>query len=254
MSAVIAMDALEVTSGTARLVHGVDLHVAAGETLVLVGPSGCGKTSLLRAILGFLTPSAGRIHLDGRLASSSGSIHLPPERRHLAVVFQDLALWPHLTVSGNLEFGLEMRGVPGPERRARAAAMLEAVSLERHHDRYPGQLSGGERQRVAIARALVLEPTAVLFDEPLASLDVVLKRELLALFSRLLDERGLAAVYVTHDLREGAALGHRFAVMESGRLVQAGALADLRREPATEFVSRLLEDLDWRPTSRGGEQ
>jgi ABC-type Fe3+/spermidine/putrescine transport system ATPase subunit len=172
-----------------------------------------------------------------------------PEDRGLGVVFQDLALWPHLTVEGNLAFGLSSRGVAKGERVERIAAMLRRVGLSGSERRHPGGLSGGQRQRVAIARALVLEPRVVLLDEPLTNVDVDLRRELLALLRELFREKGTTVVHVTHDLREAVAVAHRFAVMEAGRIVQQGSLEDLRRAPATPFVGSLLDDLDDRENS-----
>jgi ABC-type Fe3+/spermidine/putrescine transport system ATPase subunit len=159
------------------------------------------------------------------------------------VVFQDLALWPHLDVTGNLAFGLSAQGVARAEREERVRAILARVGLADRATSHPGALSGGERQRVAIARALVLQPRAVLLDEPLSNLDAHLKRELLGFFAELLRERATTALYVTHDLREAAALADRIAVMESGRVVQAGSLEDLRGNPASPFVRTLFEDV-----------
>ena len=220
-----------------------DLSVANGQVLALLGPSGCGKTTVLRLILGLAVPDKGTVRLGNAAVSERGRLLVSPEDRGLAVVFQDLALWPHLTVRGNLSFGLAARGVSRSERESRITAILERLGLADKGSRYPGRLSGGERQRVAIARALVLEPRAVLLDEPLSNLDVTLKRELLALFRSLLRERGSTAIYVTHDLREAASLGDRIAVMEAGRIVQIGTLDELRQDPASTFVRGLVEDL-----------
>jgi len=163
-------------------------------------------------------------------------------------VFQDLALWPHLTVRGNLNFGLAARGISRREADSRITSLLERLGLADKGSRYPGRLSGGERQRVAIARALVLEPQAVLLDEPLANLDATLKRELLSLFHSLFQERVSTAIYVTHDLREAASLGDRIAVMEAGAIVQFGTLDDLQQKPASPFVRGLVKDLQgWEP-------
>ncbi|HEX9186491.1 MAG TPA: ATP-binding cassette domain-containing protein, partial [Vicinamibacteria bacterium] len=189
-------------------------------------------------------PGRGSVRLGERVVSRDGHLLVPPEDRNLAVVFQDLALWPHLTVEGNLAFGLSARGVRGEERSARVAAMLRRVGLDGAGRRRPGDLSGGQRQRVAIARALVLEPSAVLLDEPLANVDVDLKRELLSLLRELVRERGATVLHVTHDLREAAALARRFAVLEGGRLAQEGGLAELTRAPATPFVRALVEDFE----------
>ena len=159
------------------------------------------------------------------------------------MVFQDLALWPHLTVAGNLDFGLASRGLPRSVRSARIGEMLSRVGLGARARRYPGELSGGERQRVAIARALVLEPRALLLDEPLSNLDAPLRRELMVLLFQLLKERRVSGLYVTHDIREAAALGDRIAVLETGRIVQEGSLESLRSTPATQFVQGVIEDL-----------
>jgi ABC-type Fe3+/spermidine/putrescine transport system ATPase subunit len=159
---------------------------------------------------------------------------------------QELALWPHLTVVGNLAFGLEAKGIQRATREARIAEMIQRVGLVGKEGRRPGELSGGERQRVAIARALVLDPHAVLFDEPLTNLDVNLRREVLTLIRGLLAERGVPALYVTHEPREAVYVGERIAVMEDGRVVQTGTIDALRADPANEFVRRLLGDLDWR--------
>jgi iron(III) transport system ATP-binding protein len=164
-----------------------------------------------------------------------------PERRNLGVVFQDLALWPDLSVAGNVAFGLAAHGISRKERHERVGAMLERVGLSGFGPRRPGELSGGERQRVAIARALVVEPRTVLFDEPLANLDPVRKAELHAVFRTLLLERGTSAVYVTHDPCELAGLADRIAVLEEGRVVQEGVLEELRRAPSTPFVQAICK-------------
>ncbi len=230
---------------------GLTLEVRPGEILALLGPSGSGKSSLVRLVLGLIAPARGAVRLYGEAVSREGRILMPPEERRLAVVFQDLALWPHLTVRGNLEFGLKARGLPAAERNERIVRMLERLGLQGKERRFPGELSGGERQRVAIARALVLEPRAVLLDEPLASLDASLKREMLLVFRELLKERRLTALYVTHDLREAACLGDRIAVLEHGRLVQTGSLEHLREAPGSEFVKALAGDLFWMGGAHG---
>ena len=175
MTAAITLDSVGLTYSDHPILEDVSLSLQEGEVLSLLGPSGSGKTSVLRIVLGFVPPSRGSVWVAGRLASGDGRVRTPPEERHLAVVFQDLALWPHLTVFGQLAFGLESRGVPGRERGVRIEAMLKRVGLAGRERSYPGELSGGEKQRVAIARALVLEPRAVLLDEPLSNLDVDLK-------------------------------------------------------------------------------
>ncbi len=240
MTAAVELQSVSVALAAKVILERVTLAVDPGEILGVLGPSGSGKTTLLRVVLGLLAPSAGEVALDGALASASGRVIVPPERRGLGVVFQDLALWPHLTVAGNLAFGLAARGASRGERRERVAAMLERVGLPGFGPRRPGELSGGERQRVAIARALVVEPRAVLFDEPLANLDPVRKAELLAVFRALLRDRQTAAVYVTHDVRELDGLTDRVAVLEEGRIVQEGTLEGLRTAPATPFVRAIF--------------
>ena len=222
------------------VISGVSLRIHAGETVTVVGPSGSGKTTVLRLILGLLTPDQGRIDIAGEVASTAGRILLPPERRGLAVVFQDLALWPHLTVEQNLGFGLDARGSSREERDRSVRAMLERVGLGDKALRLPGQLSGGERQRVAIARALVVRPRAVLLDEPLANLDPVLRADLLTLLRSLLLETGGTALYVTHDVREITALKARVIVLERGRIVAMGSGEELARAAATPFVRALF--------------
>ena len=242
MTAAIELEGITLRYSERRVVDSLSLRVEPGEVLALLGPSGSGKTSVLRIILGFATPEAGTVRLSGEVASEAGRLVVLPEERGLAVVFQDLALWPHLSVAGNLAFGLKSRGATPREREARIRSMLGRVGLAGKERSHPGQLSGGERQRVAIARALVREPRAVLLDEPLSNLDVGLKRELLSVFRDLLKERRTTALYVTHDLREAAALGDRIAVMEQGRIVQEGTLESLRANPSSGFVRTLLDD------------
>jgi iron(III) transport system ATP-binding protein len=245
MTRAIQLDEIHFDYSGRPVVSGLSLSLDQGEVLALLGPSGCGKTTVLRLILGLMAPTRGALVLGNRLASSGLTIHVPPEKRELAVVFQDLALWPHLTVRGNLEFGLAAKGVARSERQLRIAAMLKRLGLADKASHFPGALSGGERQRVAIARALVLEPQAILLDEPLSNLDIELKHELLALFRRLFQERCSSVIYVTHDLREAATLGDRIAVMESGRIVQLATFEELQGNPATAFVRALIHDLDW---------
>ena len=245
MTSVIALEDVWLKLGATPVLSGLSLTLEPGEVLALLGPSGAGKTTVVRLILGFIPPERGSVRLNGAVASADGRVLQLPEERNLAVVLQELALWPHLTVAGNLAFGLEARGMPRAVREARIADMTRRVGLAGKEDRHPAHLSGGERQRVAIARALVLDPQAVLFDEPLTNLDVSLKRELLALVHGLLKERGVSALYVTHEPREAVYVGDRIAVVGDGRVVQTGTLDAIRACPANEFVRRLLNDLDW---------
>jgi iron(III) transport system ATP-binding protein len=250
MTAAISLSEVTFAYAARNILEGLQLSVAPGEVVALLGPSGSGKSTVLRLVLGFAAPTEGSIHVGGELVSKAGEVLVPPEERRLAVVFQDLALWPHLTVRGNLAFGLgpgKQRG----EREARIEQLLTRVGLAGKQKRYPGELSGGERQRVAIARALIMDPRAILLDEPLSNLDVSLKRDLLGAFHELFEERNSTVLYVTHDLREAAALGDRIVVIESGKLVQEGSLETLRSRPASCFIERLVEDLSWQGPARG---
>jgi iron(III) transport system ATP-binding protein len=221
-----------------EILSGITLRLEPGETLAVLGPSGAGKSSLLRAILGLIPPATGEVRIAGLLASSAGRVLIPPEERELGMVFQDLALWPHLTVAGNLLFVLR-----GRRQRARdseqtvISAALESVGLAGFERRYPADLSGGERQRVAIARALVAGPRAVLLDEPFANLDVALRATLVALFARVLRDAGVPAVHVTHDPSVARALAARVAFLERGRLTQVGTPSTIAASPATEFAA-----------------
>ena len=243
MTAAIALERVSHGFGEGLVLDALSLTVHPGELLILLGPSGSGKTTVLRLVLGLLAPSRGAVRLGGETVSVDGRILRPPEERGLSMVFQDLALWPHLTVAGNLDFVLGSKGIPRSARPEQTQRMLARVGLAERATRYPGELSGGERQRVAIARALVLEPRAVLLDEPLSNLDAPLKRELTSLLRGLLNERRVPGLYVTHDVREAAALGDRIAVLERGRIVQEGSLDALRANAATPFVRGLLVDL-----------
>jgi ABC-type Fe3+/spermidine/putrescine transport system ATPase subunit len=243
VSEVCSMEGVHLERDGRSVLAGTSLAVRRGEVLGLVGPSGSGKTTLLRVLLGLEALARGVIRLAGAVVTDGERILVPPERRDLAVIFQDLALWPHLTVEENLDFGLRSRHVPPSERRRRIAGMLDSVGLLGRAQSHPAELSGGEQQRIAIARALVLEPCALLLDEPLTNLDVELKASLGELLRQLLRDRRMAAIYVMHDLREGAALCDRFAVLERGVVIQEGGLAVLQRQPATPFVERLVADL-----------
>ena len=244
MTTPISVDRVALRRGPQDILSDVSLSIGAAEVVAILGPSGSGKSTLLRVFLGLVAPDRGLVRLDSEVVSANGRILRPPEERALAIVFQDLALWPHLTVRGNLAFGLAAKHVRADDQNERVSRVLQRVSLQGKQDRYPADLSGGERQRVAIARALVLEPRALLLDEPLSNLDVPLKRELLGLLKEILRERRVTTVYVTHDLREAMRLADRFAVLEEGRISQTGSIDDLVANPATEFVRALREDVD----------
>jgi ABC-type Fe3+/spermidine/putrescine transport system ATPase subunit len=189
--------------------------------VVLFGPSGCGKSTILRLLAGLIAPSAGRILMEETEVSVPGRVIRPPEHRNLGFVFQDLALWPHLTVAGNLEFGLKARKVDAVTRKRRIQEMLRLVNLGDRANSKPGELSGGEQQRVALARALVLHPQALLMDEPLSSLDRELSLQIRSDILRLHQSLGFTLVYVTHDREEAIAIGTWLVQMSAGRIVEA---------------------------------
>jgi iron(III) transport system ATP-binding protein len=219
----LELDSVHLTYGERVAVDGVSLTINEGERIVILGPSGCGKTTVLRLLAGLAVPDRGRVLISGRLAAAEGRLLIEPEQRGLGMVFQDLALWPHLTVTGNLDLGLRARGVPRAERKPRVKSMLELVELTELAAAKPGELSGGQQQRVALARALVLEPRALLMDEPLSNLDLELNRrlqeEILGLQTRL----GFTLVYVTHDRDEAFGLATRIVLMSHGRVVRDGS-------------------------------
>ena len=226
--------------GSVRAVDRVSVEIAKGEMFFLLGPSGCGKTTLLRTIAGFYYPDEGRI-----LFGEEDVSELPPDRRNTGMVFQHYALWPHMTVRGNLSFGLEMRGYPGQERRKRVDEALARVKMEDYAERLPGQLSGGQQQRVALARALVIEPRVVLMDEPLSNLDANLRLEMRSHIKRLHDEIGMTVIYVTHDQHEALSMADRLAVMMNGKLVQTGTPREVYYRPATREVGQFIGETNF---------
>ncbi|NJE61529.1 ABC transporter ATP-binding protein [Thermococcus sp. 21S7] len=212
-----------------------ELAVKDGEFLTLLGPSGCGKTTTLRMIAGFEKPERGEILFDGRRVND-----LPPYERGIGIVFQDYALFPHMTVFKNIAFGLEMKRLPRAEIERRVRWALELVGLEGLENRYPEQLSGGQQQRVALARALVVEPEVLLLDEPLSNLDAKIRERLRGEIKRIQRELGITTIYVTHDQEEAMAISDRIAVMNVGHVEQVGKPLELYYRPKTEFVARFL--------------
>jgi multiple sugar transport system ATP-binding protein len=221
-------------SGTWAL-RDLTLAVEPGQVLAVVGPSGSGKTTLLRLVCGLLRPTEGRVLLDGVDAAA-----VPPERRPVAMVFQGYALFPHLTVRDNIAFGLAVRRVPRAQRRARVDEVAATLRVDGLLDRLPVELSGGERQRVALARALVRDPRVFCLDEPLSSLDPVLRVEARRALSALLRADGRSAVYVTHDQAEATTVGDQVAVLREGQLEQVATPRELYARPATSFVARFV--------------
>ena len=213
----------------------VDLSLPAGCLGVILGASGCGKSTTLRLVAGFLAPRSGSIRLGGRELSG-----LPPERRNVGLMFQDLALFPHLSARKNIEYGPKLKGMPRLERGDRVRELAETLRIAGLLDRKPSALSGGEQQRVALARSLAAGPELLLLDEPLSSLDAALRRELRTELRERIRERGLSALHVTHDIEEALSLGDRVYVMDSGRIVQAGSPEEVWERPADAVVARLL--------------
>ncbi len=221
--------------GSVVAADGVDLEIAAGEFFTMLGPSGSGKTTLLRVIAGFERPDEGTVELAGVDVTRD-----PPYLRDVNTVFQDYALFPHMSVSQNVEYGLRVRKVPRAERRRKAEAALGIVRLAGLGERKPVQLSGGQRQRVALARAIVNEPEVLLLDEPLGALDLKLRQEMQTELKRIQREVGITFVYVTHDQEEALTMSDRLAVMDGGRIQQLGSPIDVYERPANEFVAGFI--------------
>jgi putative spermidine/putrescine transport system ATP-binding protein len=220
------------TYGEVVAVDGIDINVREGEFFTLLGPSGSGKTTCLRIIAGFERPDHGRIELGGTDVSG-----LPPNERDVNTVFQDYALFPHMTVGQNVEYGLRVKKVPTADRRARVHEALELVRLSGFENRRPGQLSGGQRQRVALARALVNRPRVLLLDEPLGALDLKLRQQLQVELKRIQEEVLITFIYVTHDQDEALTMSDRIAVMDQGRVLQVGTPNEVYDEPRSQFVA-----------------
>ncbi len=231
----VRLVAVHKSYGHVLAVDGVDLEVAEGEFFTMLGPSGSGKTTLLRVIAGFERPDRGLVELGGVDVTRQ-----PPYARDVNTVFQDYALFPHLSVIENVEYGLKIRHVPKAERRRRAEGALDMVRLAGLGGRKPLQLSGGQRQRVALARAIVNEPEVLLLDEPLGALDLKLRQEMQVELKRIQREVGITFIYVTHDQEEALTMSDRLAVFSGGRIEQVGTPVDVYEQPATEFVAGFI--------------
>jgi putative spermidine/putrescine transport system ATP-binding protein len=235
MTQALTVDHLTAHYGTTKVLEDLSLAVGAGELVSLLGASGCGKTTTLRLIAGFLEPTSGAITLGGRDLT-----RLPAYRRDIGLVFQNYALFPHLSVGDNVAFGLKQRGIGADERNRRAGAMLERVGLAPLADRLPGALSGGQKQRVALARALVIEPPLLMFDEPLSNLDAKLRIDMRVEIRQLQRANGTTSVYVTHDQEEAFSISDRVAIMNAGRIMQFDTPEVLYQKPANAFVARFV--------------
>lgn len=225
-------------------VKALDLEVQQDQVLALVGPSGCGKTTTLRLIAGFERPDSGAIWLENRVVSDPYTFR-PPEKRGVGMVFQDYALFPHLSVSENVAFGLE--GRRGPQREQRVASMLKLIGLEARAERYPHELSGGEQQRIALARALIPEPILILLDEPFSNLDADLRLKMREEVRVILKGMHATAIFVTHDQEEALYMGDQLAVMNNGRIEQVGSPEDIFHRPSTRFVAEFMGNTDFLP-------
>lgn len=225
--------------GPLAAVDDVSLKVGHGLLVCLLGPSGCGKTTTLRLIAGFIEPSAGEIHVGDRMVSSPART-LPPEQRNMSMIFQSYALWPHMTVAENIAYGLTLRKIDRETIAKKLAAILATTHLQAFADRYPGELSGGQKQRVALARALIVEPETLLLDEPLSNLDANLREEMRFEVRRLHDQYRYTTVYVTHDQSEAMTTADLIAVMNAGKIEQAGTPEEIYDRPRSEFVARFI--------------
>ena len=231
----VRVDGIGKSYGKHWVVRDVNLHIARGDFFTLLGPSGCGKTTLLRIIAGFVLPDEGMVYLDGRPMN-----HIPPWQRNVGLVFQNYALWPHMTVYENVAFGLRERKVARSEITQRVGEALKQVGLRGTENRRPSQLSGGQQQRVALARTLVIQPGLLLLDEPLSNLDAKLRIDMRLELLKLQHDLGLTTIYVTHDQEEALALSTRVAVMNGGLVIQEGTPRQIYEQPANEFVAAFV--------------
>lgn len=231
----VAFEAITKAFGNVRAVDGVSFDIADGEFVCLLGPSGCGKTTTLRMIAGLEAPTEGTIFIGDDDVTGA-----PPKVRDIGMVFQDYALYPHMTIADNISYPLKVRGVSVADRHRRAEEVARSLQIDQLLDRRPGAISGGQQQRASVARAVVHKPRVFLFDEPLSNLDAKLRLEARSFLKHLQAELGVTAIYVTHDQAEAMALADRIAVMEHGKIVQMGPPIEVYRKPATTFVANFL--------------
>ncbi len=236
----VRLEGVKKTFGEVVAVDDIKLEIEKGELFFLLGPSGCGKTTVLRMIAGFYRPDKGNIYFDEKDVSG-----VPPHRRNTGMVFQNYALWPHMTVWENVSYGLDIRDIPGDERDRKVKRALEIVRMLGYGDRNPNQLSGGQQQRVALARALVIEPDVVLLDEPLSNLDAKLRIEMREEVRRIHDEVGTTMIYVTHDQKEALSMAQSMAVMSEGAIEQIGTPRTIYNRPANRFVADFIGETNF---------
>lgn len=238
-SMVIRLDRIVKRFGTHTVVDDVSFAVSSGEMFFVLGPSGCGKTTLLRLLAGFLKPDKGHIYFGSKEVDK-----VPPYDRNTALVFQNYALWPHLTVFENVAYGLRIRKAPRSEIQKRVTRALEEVQMKSLADRKPAALSGGQQQRVALARAIVVNPGVLLFDEPLSNLDAKLRIEVREVIRKLQSDLGITAVYVTHDQEEALSLADRIAILNAGKIEQIGAPQEVYNLPINPFVAQFIGEMN----------
>lgn len=226
--------------GQTRAMDNVTLDVEKNELFFLLGPSGCGKTTCLRTLAGFYQPDQGELYFEDRLMSS-----VPPHKRNTGMVFQNYALWPHMTVGENVEYGLNIRKIPAEVKRQRVSEVLDIVRMSGFADRPVNQLSGGQQQRIALARALVIEPDVLLLDEPLSNLDAKLRLNMRQEIKRIHSEANITTVYVTHDQSEALSLADRMAVMKEGKIIQVGTPREIYQHPVNKFVADFIGETNF---------
>jgi iron(III) transport system ATP-binding protein len=238
--AYIRMQNLVKSFDRVRVIENINLDIETGELFFLLGPSGCGKTTLLRILAGFYQPDSGQVFINNKDVTTQ-----PPHKRNAGMVFQNYALWPHMTIRQNLEFGLQMHKVKAAARKKRVDATLQMVQMQAYADRFPNQLSGGQQQRVALGRALVLEPEVVLLDEPLSNLDAKLRLEMREQIQHLHSRLNLTMIYVTHDQSEALTLADRIAIMKDGKIHQIGTPREIYNQPASHFVANFIGETNF---------
>ena len=224
------------------VLHPLDLSVNPGELFFLLGPSGCGKSTLLRLLAGFISPDTGSIFFDDK-----DMTNVPPEKRDAGLVFQNYALWPHMTVFDNVAFGLDTRKIKGEEKKKKVRAALEMVDMQDFMERRPASLSGGQQQRIALARAIAFRPKLLLLDEPLSNLDAKLRDSMRNEIRRICKEAGLTSIYVTHDRKEALSMGDRIAVINQGRIEETASPFDIYRRPSTRFSAEFMGSANFFP-------
>ena len=236
----VSIQNLDKKFGGTTVLKSISLEIRDQELFFLLGPSGCGKTTLLRLVAGFYQPDEGRVFFGDKLMNG-----VPPHQRNTGMVFQNYALWPHLTVEANVAYGLEVRKVSDDRKRERVTEALAIVQMESYAKRNPNQLSGGQQQRVALARALVIKPDVLLLDEPLSNLDAKLRLEMREEIRRIHDQTKVTTIYVTHDQKESLSLADRMAVMRDGTIEQVGDPRTVYRQPANRFVADFIGETNW---------